>query len=68
MLPNFCHFDDILLNLCLDSKNCFASTSCLSSSFLPASFIVFCPSSDTRKRPRVESAHVFHFLCVSSCS
>ena len=45
----------------------FASTSCLSSSVLPSSFIVFYLSSDTRRRPRVESTRVFHFLCVSLC-
>ena len=47
-LPNFRHFDDVLLNLHLDSENCLASNSCLSSSFLSSSFIVFYPSSDTR--------------------
>ena len=50
-------------NLRLDSENCFAS-SFLSSSFLPSPFILFYPSSDTRRRPKVESARVFHFLCV----
>ena len=66
--PNFRHFDDVLLNLRLHSDFClFVSTSCLSSSFLPSSFIVFYPSSDTRRRPRVESARVFHFLSLSLC-
>ena len=36
-------------------------------SFLPSSFIVFYPSSDTRVRPRVESVRVFHWPCVLSC-
>ena len=61
MLHNFRHFDDVLLNLHLDLENCFASTS-----FLSSSFIVFYLSSDTRRRPSVESACVFHFLYVSS--
>ena len=68
-LPIFRHFHDVLLNLRLDSENCFTSTFCLSS-FLPSSFIVFYPSSNTtntRQRPSVESARVFHFLYVSSC-
>ena len=34
--------------------------------FLSSSFIVFYPLSDTRRRPKVESARVFHFLYVSS--
>ena len=29
--------------------------------------MVFYPSSDTRRRPKVKSARVFHFLCVLSC-
>ena len=36
-------------------------------SFLPSSFIVFYPSSDTRRIPRVESARVFRCPCVLSC-
>ena len=62
-LPNFRQFDDVLLNLRLDSEDCFASTSCQSSIFFP-SFIVFYSSSDTRRRPKVESARVFHFVYV----
>ena len=47
-------------------ENTFASTSCLSSSFLPSSFIVFYPSSDTRRRPKVKML-VFFILCVCCC-
>ena len=60
-------FGSYIIIYSLHSENFFASTSCLSSSFLPSSFIVFYPSSDTRRRPMVESARVFDFLCVSSC-
>ena len=53
-------------NVRLDSENCFAS-SFLSSSFLPSPFILFYPSSDTRRRPKVESRSCFSFsLCKVS--
>ena len=42
------------------------ATGLLRLSFLSSSLIIFCPSSDTRRRPRVESAGVVNFLYVSS--
>ena len=57
-LPNFHHFNDIVLHLHLDPQHCFTSTSCLSSSLLPASFIIFYVSS-TPDEDHVLKALVF---------
>ena len=61
-LPNFRQFVDVLLNLRLDSEDCCFNF--LSIFYFFPSFIVFYSSSDTRRRPKVESARVFHFLYV----
>ena len=57
--------------------SCCYSASCLCSCFLPSSLIVFCPSYDPRRRPKVESDSVFrvrwvHFsgavlVCFTCC-
>ena len=62
-LPNFRHFDDVVLNLRIHSQHSFTSASSfLSSSLLPSVYF----SCTWRRQLSVESAGVSLFPCVSS--
>ena len=63
MLPKFHHFDDVLLNL--DSENCFASISCLSSSFLPSSLLFSIPLLTPDKDQGSKTLVFFIFFVLS---
>ena len=69
-LPNFRHFDEVVLSRRLDPYHCFTSTPCLSSSLLPSSYIIFYLSAYTRRK--LSKALVFLIVlflccCIGEC-